>query len=629
MSGIEDQQLLDIFLDEFVETVDNLEESFVEYERDPDDISNIQNIFRIFHNLKGASKTVGFDSLADFAHNAESILGKYKDAVEKPSPTLMQLLFDSVDALRDYSSGLMSGSGNPGPIENLTRELISADSGGGGSQDPSEELSRDIEANKDMLSSGNDADSVVEEAIGDGKPVGGLHFFDEAENPKSPVSTSSKKEEQPAPSPAKTPTQVAAKSAAPKSVATAPEETIKVATSKITEILDLFGEQVILLSGMQYLLDLDEEEVDLEKLRHSTSMLTKISRDIQHTMITLRMVSLRPLFNRLSRTIRDVGKMTNKDIDFVRVGESSELDKNIADALVDPLNHMVRNSVDHGLESGDEREAAGKSRTGRICLTAQRSGGSFLVILEDDGKGLNKEAILEKARSNGLIKPGDEKKLEDKDIFAMIFQSGFSTRKVADEISGRGVGMDVVNQTVKKLKGTILVESTPGQGSRFTIQLPLSLAMFNGTVIEVGQERYVIPNTDYKEIISGEQLEHRQVDQGYNICKIKDEIYVHVELEKELKVNTVKHGIKNEKSKNTGSTDDDKHLMIISSYADKKFAFTINGIQNQEQIVLKEISNMSKKCVEAGGGTILGDGQVAVVLDISSIMRRTLGIKDE
>ena len=335
-------------------------------------------------------------------------------------------------------------------------------------------------------------------------------------------------------------------------------------------------------------------------------------------MVSMRMVSIKPLFVRMERSVRDVCKITGKDIDFIREGETQEIDKTIVDSLMDPLNHMVRNSIDHGIETKEDRVKAGKNPKGRVVLSAQRNGGAFEIILEDDGKGLDKEKILEKAIKQRLV-VGDGSNLNDSQIYEFIFNPGFSTKDQVTEISGRGVGLDVVKQKIKQLKGTFSVTSTKGKGSKFIIRLPLSLAMFNGTVVKIDDERYVVPNSDFNEAIYFDKNLIQKALTKENVIRIKDRVLKVIDLRRHLVTPTrqYKHSEKDGKSKNK----EVKHaLALVSKVENEEYAFVVNDILSQEQIVLKRLGPEFRQIKMSSGGTILGDGKVAIVLDLNMML---------
>ncbi|MEI8026878.1 MAG: chemotaxis protein CheA [Pseudomonadota bacterium] len=382
------------------------------------------------------------------------------------------------------------------------------------------------------------------------------------------------------------------------------EESIRINLSKIEEIQNIFGEQIILQSALEHYLA--QDPIDMHQSEKILSQLRKLSVSLQNLIISLRMVPVSSVLGRLSRAVRDVATSTDKLVEIKLEGGDNEIDKNILEQLIDPLVHMVRNSVDHGIEMPEERKQKNKSPSGTVKISARRLGSNFEIKISDDGKGLSKERILEKAHSSGIVQRGFVP--ETKDIFKLIFASGFSTKASTTEFSGRGVGMDVVQQQVKSLKGTIDIDSVDGSGSTFTIKIPLSLAIFNGTVVKIGEDKYVIPNTDYRETISLDANKNRRSsDQKGTIVEFNKELMRLVDLRDRL-------GNKFTKKP------DMRNIALVVEHENQKFACIVSDILYQEQIVLKEMGPETKLVKEATGGTILGDGKVALIIDLLKII---------
>lgn len=552
---MEDDQLANdlrsIFLEELAEILENLEGAFLRFEKDNQSSECINELFRYFHNIKGSSKTVGLNGLSSFTHSAENILGKLRSGEMFPDGKVIAGLLEAIKLMRAFYESISDGNSS---AESFLVQHQSV-------------LNGLLEDNKDQT-------------------VEGFKIFHEdvVEN-SQPVRKEPNK---------------------PERVRPRSEENIKLPIRKIDELLDLFGEQVILQSSLDHVLEQDLEE-QREFIRKTITSLKKITQDLQHTMVSLRMVAIRPLFNRMERTVRDVAKETGKEIEFIRQGDTSELDKNIVDSLIDPLNHMIRNAVDHGIECPDEREKIGKSRVGRVSLLAARNGGAFEIVLEDDGQGLDREKIIEKARRLNLL-AGHGDSMSDQEVFDLIFHSGFSTRENATQISGRGVGMDVVREKITSLKGTCQISSVRGQGTRFLLRLPLSLAMFNGTIVSVLGERYVVPNSDFSEAIPISTEVAKDIEEN-RLVRIKDRVFKAINLCEVLRTEP-KH--QTNKSK--------QNLALITKYENTEYAFLVNDILSQEQIVLKRLGPEFRQVQASSGGTILGDGQVALVLDLNSLV---------
>ena len=453
-------ELKSIFLEELEDGLEKIEASFLKFDSNRDNYEIVHDIFRNFHNIKGSSKTVGFEALSNFAHSAENLLSLIRDGEIKASDEIVSSLLVCLDIMRSYSEAIQKGDNS------FNEKLISH----------SKVLDHHIDS----------APRIGSQSLGteEKKPEvdTGFGFFedepktkvqDELEEPnvirKDKIDEGSVTESQEIEENAKK--EIAnntdSKNSEPTSAASAitksslsmlkKEESLKVSMPKINQILDLFGEQVIIQSALDH--EMQKENVDMDYVEKSIGQLRKITQDLQHTLVTLRMVSMETLFNRMQRSIRDVALITNKKVDFIKIGQTSELDKSIVDSLIDPLTHMVRNAVDHGLELPEDRLKSGKPELGTVTMKAQRHGGTFEITIEDDGKGINKKNILDKAIKKGIVKDGAH--LSDNQVFNLIFESGFSTLDSASVISGRGVGMDVVKQQIKKLKGVYALHKVP------------------------------------------------------------------------------------------------------------------------------------------------------------------------
>ena len=608
--------LLTTFTDELGDIVEHIEQTLLIFEKDANNSLVVDELFRYFHNVKGSSKTIGLTGLSRYAHDIEHILSDLRAGEMQATPPLIDKLLESSDLLRSYFVQLSSGPKEETDdmvedLEVFRKEINKLLSGSNEQQDQDQEPAnnQEPEQNTNDLEDHTRASSQSEEA--DDAQAYGVFYMPEKKQQatikKEPTQENQVKQNQvlSQSKPSKPLPKDQKKAANQKRI-----ESIKIPLNRIDELMELFGEQVILQSSLDHSLEQDLES-QREFIEQTVTSLKKITQDLRYTMVNLRMVPISPLFSRLERAVRDTAKLTNKPINFVKEGHSSELDKSIVDSLIDPLTHMVRNAVDHGIEDKETRAQKGKPEEGLISLSAGRNGGSFEMILRDDGKGLDREAILEKAAKSGLIS-GDPSKLSDNEVYNLIFHSGFSTRQEANEISGRGVGMDVVNEKLKQLKGTCLIKSEKDVGTEFTIKVPQSLAMFNGTIILVNDERYVIPNSDFHETISLSQNILKKADSKFNKIRLEDRILTVLDLREILAISHV-----HSKNKIKGSP---YNLALITRFDNQEYALLVSDILSQEQIVLKELSKEVNQIKESCGGTILGDGKVALVLDLRKVI---------
>jgi|GEM_PF-2896897 len=578
VSGIPDS-LKQIFVAELDEQVEALESGLLKLEKNPGDEGLISEIFRYSHNIKGSSAAVGLTELAGLAHAAESLMSQVKNHHVKLNDEILGLLLRFVDALKDSSGQLKKGDIGGGLIASETAAIRAYMEPGGKGQ-----------------------------ASAPAAPV-------TVTPPVTPAVTATVPEPAPAPVPQPV-VQPAPASSAPA------EEFIKISARKVDRLIELFGEQVILQSTLDHAMEDAEPNEDLA--RKSVTELRKITRALQHGVVTLRMIPASPLVKRLERAVRDAAKITGKDIDFEVVGENAEIDKTILDAIANPLTHLVRNAVDHGIEGADARAAAGKPARGKITLSFKRTGGAIDICVQDDGGGLNKDKILAKAVKMGLVQAN--RQYTDGEIHKFIFMNGFSTNDQANEISGRGVGMDVVRKSVEDLKGSVLIDTVLGQGTRFTCRLPLSLDMFNGTIVKVADERYVLSNSEYKETVHVQRGKLEQIGKEDSLLRIEDRVIKIHDLRKILVANQHPSTLSAPNGHGQSAVSHDQVPALVIEYRGVEYGFIVDELLAQEQIVLKRISENMGKVVGAIGCTILGNGQVSLILSLSKIIEGRLGI---
>lgn len=535
------------FLIEAGELLSDVESFFMVLEKDPSNEENLHKIFRLMHNFKGSGKTVGFEHLAEFCHEVENLLVAIRNKVVRSDAVLIRLLLECCDRLKNDVE-LLKG--------NLEEHLDYSDI---------------VPKIKVLIENGGQTET-------------------DAASPVAPVKTFS----QPLVMNGKTGNER-------QSV----EEYVRLPLKKIEDLINSLGEQVILQSTLE--LAKDDFGTHKELIVKTISQLSKLTHDLQQTTMSLRMVSLKNLFSRIERAIRDVSDSLGKEVEFVGIGQENELDKAIVDALIDPLTHMARNSVDHGIEDSLTRKERGKSSGGKICMKAYHQGGLFVLELSDDGHGLDPERIAAKGIKAGLISSAEG--MSKKQILELIFRNGFSTKEEVTEVSGRGVGMNVVLEVIQKLRGTYEIESEVGKGTCFRFRVPLTLAVFNGMIIRVDQSQFVVSAGDVDEIIRASQCDFRDVSSD-SILRYKDQIYNVVDLNEFV-------GRKNEPS--TG-----KQTVLLSAFQGEKKAFLIDELVSLQKIVHKKMDTRSLSVPGASGVTILGDGSVALILDLKAVAQRDL-----
>jgi two-component system chemotaxis sensor kinase CheA len=450
-----------------------------------------------------------------------------------------------------------------------------------------------------MQTVGNADDSQSEAPLA---PLPGFGFFDGS--PGSPAQASG------AGTGILTDSKVALKApakAVPPNAATQPEAaTIRVAISKVDQLINLVGELVI----TQAMLAQNSRALDpavYQQLLTGLADLDRNTRDLQESVMSIRMIPMSIVFSRFPRMLRDLAGKLGKKVDFVTQGEATELDKGLVEKITDPLTHLVRNSCDHGVELPAQRVAAGKPETGTITLSASHQGGSIVIEVRDDGRGLSREKILNKARERGL---DVSDQMSDADVWGLIFAPGFSTAEVVTDVSGRGVGMDVVKKNIAALNGTVEIDSAEGYGMKVSVRLPLTLAIMDGMSVGVGEEVYILPLSSVVESFQVKADSVTTVGQGSQLVKVRDEYMPVIELEKVFQVPRFDF----EKSCD---------IMVVVEADGSRVALLVDELLGQQQVVVKNLESNYRKVPNVSGATILGDGKVALILDTGALVRRS------
>ena len=380
---------------------------------------------------------------------------------------------------------------------------------------------------------------------------------------------------------------------------------IRVDTEKIDKLINLVGELVITQSMIT---DLGEKFTmsQLPVLQERIAQLERNTRELQERVMSIRMMPIGSAFHRFPRLVRDLSSKSGKQIQLVMTGEETELDKTLIEAIGDPLTHLVRNSADHGLEGPEERVAAGKSERGTVRLHAYHDGGNICIAVEDDGRGLNREKIVQKAIERGLIADGDS--MSDEEVYQLIFRAGFSTADTITDVSGRGVGMDVVKRNIEGLGGTVSIESAQGKGSKLTLKLPLTLAIIDGMTVRVGEENYIIPLITVTESIRPKSSDMQRIVGKGEVVNLRGEWVPMVRLYEVFNV-TPEY------------TDPVEALLVIVEAEGRRVAVLVDELTGQQQVVIKTLEQNYRKVEAISGATILGDGQVALILDVPGLAK--------
>jgi two-component system chemotaxis sensor kinase CheA len=384
----------------------------------------------------------------------------------------------------------------------------------------------------------------------------------------------------------------------------AQQQVIRVDIEKLDKLLDLVGELVIAEAMVAN--DQDIRGLNLDRFEKSVLRLDKITREIQEVAMSMRMIPLAGTFRKMMRLVRDLANKADKKVELHVIGEETEVDKTIIEQISDPLVHLIRNAVDHGLESPEERRLTGKPETGRITVEAKHSAGEVWIIVEDDGRGLNRERILSKGVERGLVK-GEDRELKDEEVWQLVFEPGFSTSEQVSSISGRGVGMDVVKRNIEKLRGRVDVRSKEGAGSVFAIRIPLTLAIIEGLVVRVGMNRYTIPISSVKESFQPRAEQITSMPDGQEVVKIRGDLLPVIRL----------HELYRAPQAFGRLTDG---ILIVVESNQEKYCLFVDELVGQQQIVIKGLSTYFGRVRGVSGCAILGDGDISMILDIDDLI---------
>jgi two-component system, chemotaxis family, sensor kinase CheA len=573
LPGDTDLDLLGDFLTESVDSLTAAESALLELEADPSHEEAINTVFRAFHTVKGTSAFLGLGRIAAFAHEAESLLSRVRDqeiAYTRACAELSLASSDMLKALLDEVKQAAAGNGQLRVPQGYT-ELFDALS----SYDPAAEPTGVIGA---IAPTGAEPRSSTTDEHG------------ATADPRVTKGSAAAAASGPAESGA----------ASPRAAAATGDATIRVRTDRLDRLIDMVGELVIAQSMIS-----GDSELDARvqhELTRKISHAGKIVRELQDLSMSMRMVELRPTFQKLARVVRDTAVKAGKEVVFNVTGDDVEIDRQLADLLGDPLVHMVRNAVDHGVEGPEERLRAGKSRTGSVRLQAYHASGNVVVELVDDGRGLHREKIVAKAIEKGLIE--SDKGMTDSEVFNLIFAPGFSTAEKVTDISGRGVGMDVVRRNLEAIRGRIDITSAPGKGTTFAIRLPLTLAVTDGMLVRVGQERFVVPTTHIHMSFRPEPSMLSTIVGRGEVVLLRGELMPIARLHELFCVpNAVQSPL-------------DGLLMIVGD-AERRTALLVDELLGQQQVVAKALGDSLGKVPGLSGGAILGDGRVGLIIDVT------------
>ena len=544
----QDPELVQEFLIEAREHLSSIETLMIEIDNGGAAEEAVHGVFRSFHTIKGLAGFLDFAVIQEVAHEVETLL----DRVRTSELSLTPERVDAVLHAGDYISSWLTHVENPASGAPPAHGALV------------EEVRRALQARQPDIATELPADAQAEPASADATGDASARA---ATGPRTEASA------------------------------------VKVATEKLEYLVDMVGELVIAQSMLEHNPDLAAARTP--RLQRDVAQLGRVTAEVQKTAMAMRMVPIGQLFRRMSRLVRDLARKSGKQADLELQGEDVELDRTLVEQLGDPLVHMVRNSMDHGLELPAERKAAGKSETGRLLLRASHQAGQIVIEVSDDGRGLDRKRILDKATARGMIAPGTS--LAESEIYQLIFQPGFSTAERVTDVSGRGVGMDVVRKQVEKLRGRIDISSRPGKGSTFLLKLPLTLAIIEGLVVTAGGGRYIVPIFAVREMFKPSPDSIFTVEGKGEMALVRERLIPVSRLTRKL-------GLEERGAELTDG------LMIVGESEGRDFCLLVDEMVGKQEVVIKTLGPAFSHVRGISGGAILGDGRVGLILDVGMLL---------
>lgn len=618
-----DQADIDVFLEEAGELLIDFEQCILLLETLPDDKEVLNRAFRCAHTIKGGAGMVGFEELQRFTHRLENLLDLLREEGRLCTGATISALLSSADVLKKSLESIKQGAPDTPGAEAALAQITAV------LEAPVEEPAAASALDGVVLTPAASAPAAV--AAPAPAPIAAAAV--EARPPPPPPAAVPV-----APAPKLEPVRAAPAVSAPRPSAPAPAAsaptpapsapftsgsdaadgkadaarrtddsgaTIRVPLRKVDRLVNLVGELVIAQSMVSQVLQ-QFQNGKLATLQDAVDQLDRYCRELQEQVLGIRMIPVKSMFDRFHRIVRDLSEQTGKKVELELNGEETELDKTVIEKIVDPLTHLVRNAIDHGLETPADRKATGKGELGKLTLSAYQKGSSIFIEVADDGRGIDRGKIIAKAKAQGLLED-DGVSLTDEQVFAFIFRPGFSTAEKVTELSGRGVGMDVVRRNVEELKGKISVDTTVGHGTRIRIQLPLTLAMIEALALRVGQQVFLMPllavNASFKPV--AQQL--ATMGESTEVVEVRGKYIPLVRLHQVL-------------GQPDGETNPTRGIVVVVDDGEKAFGVLADEMLGQQQVVVKSLETNFRRVPGISGATVLGDGQVALILDVSGLV---------
>ncbi len=634
------KEIMEDFLVEAFEMNEQLDQDLVELEHNPEDPDLLNRIFRVAHTIKGSSSFLNLDTLTHLTHNMEDVLNRARKNELKITPDVMDVVLRSVDlmktllvTIRNTGSDANSGVDISDVVKKLQAIAQSPETGEQEAEaqpsvqtppqetPPQESTAQAPQGTDNPLANEPEPDLAKMSPEEVEKEIARLlQLRQEADKARrAQKKEQAAKNPPPPPPPPKAPPKAtpASKGTKEKSVALGVEQTVRVDVGRLDHLMNLIGELVLGKNRLIRIYGDVEERYDgekfLEELNQVVSSISAVTTDLQLAVMKTRMQPIGKVFNKFPRMVRDLSRELGKSIELVIDGEETELDKSIVEEIGDPLIHIIRNSCDHGIEKPEDRKMLGKPETGRVELSAYNEGNHIVIKITDDGAGMDPEKLKTKAIEKGIITERDAAAMTDKEALNIIFKPGFSTAKVVSNVSGRGVGMDVVKTNIEKLNGIIELESQVGAGTVEKLKIPLTLAIIQALLVGVQEEYYAIPLSSVLETVRISQDEIYSVD-GKSVLRLRDEVLSLVRLADIFKVDAILEGSK-------------EVYVVIIGLADQKIGVIVDYLIGQEEVVIKSLGYYLKSTKGIAGATVRGDGKITLIVDVGTMMEMAKNVK--
>jgi two-component system chemotaxis sensor kinase CheA len=568
MSSIcEDQELLEGFLAEATELLEKIDDDLVALEHSPSDTELLNRIFRSIHTVKGAASFLEFELLVKVTHRTEDVLNKLRRGEITLHTGLMDVILEAVDLVKVLINDIKAEEIKERPVEGTIDRLVA------------------MMAENDRAGSGETSDQTVMAGAAPSLPAPAI-LPGEEQAPARPGALRTNSEE------------------------LTDKSTVRIDVKRVDDLMNQVGELVLERNRMVQLTSDYQNETNLvvfgEELAKLSKRMNFVTSELQMQVLKMRLIPVGNVFKKFPRIVRNLARDLGKQVDLQVYGEETELDRSVVDEISDPLIHLLRNAMDHGLEPIEERIAAGKPATGTIMLAARHEGNRIIISIRDDGRGIDCDRVAAKALEKGLLTPDQLSGMNRREIFDLLFLPGFSTKEQASDLSGRGVGMDVVRTNIQKLNGIIDIKSVPGEGSEFILTLPLTLAIIQSLLVEVERETYSIPLSAVLETLRVKEGDFHTIG-GRKVLKLRDSVLPLLGLDAAFDV---------QRDTQRG----DYCYVVVVGVAEKRIGLVVSRLLGQQEVAIKSLGNYLGNIPGIAGSTIMGDGRVALIVDPSKLI---------